>query len=372
MITIKAVSTKKDLKDFIMLPFKLYKKDPNWIPPLIPDQMKFLTPGHNAFFEHSEAQLYLAYKEGEVVGRISAHTNTQHNKEHKDNIGFFGFFECVNDQEVASSLLHKASDWNKAKGKDGMRGPLNFTINDECGLLVDGFDTPPMIMMTHSLPYYQTLIENYGLSKAMDMYAYFSEKREIPERLERLHDALLKRTGVKIHCLSKDKVQRRKDLETVFRIYTEAWQYNWGHVPLTDGEFHHLVDELLPLADPELVLIAEIDDKPVGFSLCMPNYNEVLKVMNGRVNPLTLIKAAIAKRKITSARVITMGVIKEYQNRGIDTIFHYISYKTGIPKGLVRGEFSWVLETNTMMIRVAEMLEATPYKTYRLYEKPIH
>lgn len=371
MIEIKAVSSPKDLKDFIMLPFRLYKDDPNWIPPLIADQKKFFDPAKNPYFLHSEAQLLLALQEGKVVGRISAHTNTQHNKEHKDNIGFFGFFECVNDQEVANALFTEVVKWNKAKGKDGVRGPLNFSVNDECGLLVKGFDTPPMIMMTHALPYLQNLVEGAGFAKAMDMYAYFSEKREIPERVERLHEALLKRSKATIHTLSKDKVQRRKDLETVFKVYTEAWQYNWGNVPLTVPEFHHLVDELLPLADPDLIFIAEIDGKPVGFSLAMPNFNEVLKVMKGHINPLTLIKAQIAKKKISSARVITMGVVKEYQNRGIDTIFHYYSYRNAIPKGIYYGEFSWVLECNTMMMRVADMLGADPYKTYRLYEKSI-
>lgn len=370
MITIKAVSTRRDLKDFVMLPFRLYKKDPNWVAPLIGEQYKFLSPKTNPFFQHSEAQLFIAYKDGDVVGRISAHTNVQHNKEHKDNIGFFGFFECIEDQEVANALLSKATEWNRARGKNGIRGPLNFTINDECGLLVKGFDTPPMVMMTHALPYYQTLIANAGFAKAMDMFAFYSVKTEIPERLERLYEVLLKRTGVTIHSLSRDKVQRRKDLETVFKLYTDAWQYNWGHVPLTNAEFHHLVDELMPLADPDLVLFAEKDGVPVGFSLTLPNYNEVLKAMNGRVNPLTLIKALIAKKRMTSARVITMGILHEYHGRGIDAIFHYISYKKGIPKGYVRGEFSWILETNTMMIRVAEMLEAEPYKTYRLYEKP--
>ncbi|MBW6514778.1 MAG: GNAT family N-acetyltransferase [Candidatus Syntrophosphaera sp.] len=371
MITIKAVSSKKDLSNFIMLPFALYKNDPNWVPPLISDQKKFFSPAHNPFFEHSEARLFLAQRDGKTIGRITAHTNTQHNKEHQDNIGFFGFFECIDDQEAADALFRAAWDWNKAKGKTAIRGPLNFTINDEVGLLIDGFDTPPMLMMTHALPYYQALCENSGLAKAMDLYAFYSDRSTIPERLERMYELLLKRTGVTIHTLSRNKKQCRKDLETIFRIYTEAWQYNWGAVPLTEKEFQHLVDSLLPLADPDLILFAELDGRPVGFSMALPNYNEVLKVMNGRVNPLTIIKALLAKRKITTTRAITMGVIKEYQNRGIDTIFHYISYRNAIPKNLFHSEFSWVLETNTMMIRVAEMLGSRAYKTYRIYEKPI-
>jgi GNAT superfamily N-acetyltransferase len=371
MIAIKAVSTKKDLRDFIMLPFKLYKNDPNWVPPLISDQKKFFSPKHNPFFEHSEARLFLAEKEGRIIGRISGHTNARHNEKHNDNTGFFGFFECINDQEAANALFQKAVEWNKEKGKDRIRGPLNFTINDELGLLIDGFDTPPMLMMTHALPYYQKLYEKHGFEKAMDLYAFYSDRDDIPERLDRLYEALLKRTGVKIHTLSRNKKQRRKDLEKVFKIYTEAWQYNWGSVPLTKKEFEHLADELLPLADTDLLIFAEIDDKPVGFSLALPNYNEVLKVMNGRVNPITIIKALAAKRRISTSRAIIMGVIKEYQGRGIDTILHYMSYKTGIRKNVNRSEFSWVLETNKMMIRVAEMLGARPYKTYRIYEKPI-
>lgn len=371
MIQIKEVQSKKDLKEFILLPFRLYKEDPNWVAPLIGDQMKFFDPEKNPFFKHSEAKLFLALREGKVVGRISAQTNTRHNLEHKDKIGFFGFFECINDQAVANALFDTAYKWNKDRSREAMRGPLNFTINDECGLLVEGFETPPFVLMTHALPYYQKLYEAYGLQKAMDMYAYFSEKREIPERVAKIHDALLKRSKATIHTLSRDKVQKRKDIETVFRLYTEAWQYNWGAVPMTEDEFQHLVDELLPLVDPDLVLFAEIDGKPVGFSLALPNYNEVLKVMKGKVNPLTLIKAAIAKKRISSARVIVMGVLDEYKNRGIDTIFHYYSYKNGIPKGIYYGEFSWVLESNTMMVRVAEMLGADPYKTYRIYEKKI-
>jgi GNAT superfamily N-acetyltransferase len=205
----------------------------------------------------------------------------------------------------------------------------------------------------------------------MDLYAYLSERTQMPERVQRLAAAIEKRTGINIRSLSKEKKAMRKDIETVFEVYTKAWEYNWGNVPMTKAEFDHIVMELLPLADPELIFIAEKDGKPAGFSLALPNYNEVLKAMNGRINPLTLLKALRAKKHIGSARVITMGLIKEFQGRGIDTLFYYYSYKNGLPKGYFRGEFSWVLENNTMMIRVAEMLDAIPYKTYRIYDKEI-
>lgn len=371
MVKVLPVTSSKMLMQFIMLPFELYKDDKNWVAPLIGEQKKFFDPKKNPYYKHSEVMLYLAYQNEKVVGRISAHSNTEHNKEHNENIGFFGFFECINSQEVADLLFQTAYDWNKSHGFTSMRGPMNFSVNQECGLLIDGFDSPPMIMMRHDMKYYQDLFDKAGMQKTMDLYAYLSIRTEMPERIDRVAAAIERRTGVTIRSLAKDKKQRRKDIETVFEIYTKAWEYNWGNVPMTKDEFDHIVDELLPLADPELVFIAEKNGIPAGFSLAMPNFNEVLQVMHGKVNPLTLFKAWRAQKRIGSARVITMGVIKEFQGHGIDTLFYYYSYKNGIPKGYIRGEFSWVLENNTMMIRVAEMLDAEKYKTYRLYDKAI-
>ncbi|MCB5286523.1 MAG: GNAT family N-acetyltransferase [Candidatus Cloacimonetes bacterium] len=371
MLSIVPVDSKKLLSRFIMLPFGLYKDDPNWVAPLIMDQYAFFNPQKNPYYEHSKVQLFLAIEDDKVLGRISAQSNTQHQKEHNEDIGFFGFFDSVDRIDLAQALFQAAGDWNKKQGFASMRGPMNFSVNQEIGLLIDGFDTPPMVMMRHDHPYYQKLYEACGLTKTMDLYAYLSERSEMPERIERLAAAIEKRSGVSIRSLSKNKKELQKDIETVFEIYTKAWEYNWGNVPMTKAEFDHTVAELLPLADPELIFIAEKDGHPAGFSLALPDYNQVLKVMNGHVNPLTMIKALIAKKKINSARVITMGIIKEYQGRGIDTLLYYYAYKNGLPKGIFRGEFSWVLENNTMMIRVAQMLDAIPYKTYRLYDKNI-
>lgn len=368
MIEIVAVSSPKQLKSFIMLPFELYKDDPNWVAPLIMDQKNFFNPAKNPYYLHSEVQLFLALEAGKVVGRISAHTNTRHELEHKEKIGFFGFFESIDSLPVARALFAAAAKWNREKGYPAMRGPLNFSVNQEAGLLIDGFDTPPMVMMRHDMPYYQKLFDACRMKKTIDLYAYLSERREMPQRIDRVAAAIEKRTGVKIRHLSLNKKEMKKDIETVFRIYTKAWEYNWGNVPMTPEEFDALVAELLPLADPELVFIAELNGEPAGFSLALPNYNEVLQVMKGRVNPITLLKALRAKKRISSARVVTMGVIRQFQGHGIDTLFYYYSYKNGFPKGYFKGEFSWVLENNTMMIRVAEMLDAIPYKTYRLYD----
>ncbi len=371
MIEIRTVLGKKDLKAFIMLPFSLYKNDPNWVAPLIKEQWEFFNPKENPYYDHSEVELFIAWENGKAIGRITAHTNTQHNIEHKDKVGFFGFFECTDNQEAANALLNKTLEWNKTKGMDTVRGPMNFSTNEECGLLVDGFNTPPFIMMTHHLPYYQKLLENAGFTKARDLYAYLSERSVMPEKIERAAKLLLKRNKFTIRSLSREKEQLREDIQTAFKVYRKAWEYNWGFVPITEGEFNHLAKNLLPIIDPDMVFIAEVDGVPVGFSLALPNYNEVLMVMHGRSNPYTLLKAYFKSKHIGSARVITMGVIKEYQNRGIDIVFHYYSYKNGLPKGFFRGEFSWVLDNNVMMMREAEMLDAHIYKTYRLYDKAI-
>ncbi len=371
MVEIRPVRTKRELKEFIMLPFRLYANDPNWVAPLIGDQYKFFNPRHNGYYSHSEVELFLAWNDGKPIGRISAQTNTQHNIEHKDKVGFFGFFECENNQEAANALLQTAADWNKKQGMNVLRGPMNFSINEECGLLVDGFETPPYLMMTHHLPYYQSLLENAGFYKAKDLYAYLYEVSALPEKIEKAALYVMKKHKFTVRTLSRNKKQCKLDIQTVFEIYRKAWQYNWGAVPLTDAELDHLVETLLPLIEPDLVLIAEVDGVPAGFSLAMPNYNEVLKLMHGRVNPVTAIRAYFKSKHITTARVITMGVVKEYQNRGIDLVFHYYSFKNGIPKGYKQAELSWVLEDNTMMNREAELFNAKIYKTYRIYDRAI-
>jgi GNAT superfamily N-acetyltransferase len=371
MIEVRPVLSKKDLKTFIMLPFRLYKHDPNWVAPLIAEQWKFFDPKDNPYYWHSEVELYLAWDGNKAIGRISAQTNTQHNLEHKDKVGFFGFFECEDNQEAADALLNETIKWNKKKCMDTVRGPMNFSTNEECGMLIDGFETPPFIMMTHHLPYYKKLMENAGFVKARDLYAYMNERDTMPPQIEKAAKYLMRKNTFTIRTLSKEKKQLQEDIRTAFQVYRKAWEYNWGFVPITEDEFNHLAKNLLPIIDPEMVFIAEVDGKPVGFSLALPNYNEVLAVMHGRQNPITLIKAYFKSKHIGSARVITMGVIKEYQNRGIDIVFHYYSYKNGIPKGFIRGEFSWVLDNNVMMNREAVMLGAHIYKTYRLFDKAI-
>ncbi|MDA3814412.1 MAG: GNAT family N-acetyltransferase [Candidatus Cloacimonetes bacterium] len=374
MIKIIEVKTKKDLLHFIKFPFKLYKNDPNWVAPLISEQKKFLDPKFNPYFEHSVAQYFLAFKDNKIVGRISAQTNEMHNKTHEDKVGFFGFFECIDDQKVADALFEAARNWLFAKGKDILRGPANFSVNDDCGLLIDAFDSSPVLLMTYNPKYYINLFENYGLKKAMDLLAYYVPVKQPPERLARLARKIENRGNFTIRALpSKNKKKLRADIETIYHIYEEAWEKNWGYVPCTAKEFDQLVDRLLPIVRPEFIYIAEIDGKAVGLSVTLPDYNFVLKKMKGRMFPFGWLKFLLNVNKIPTLRVTIMGVLDEYKGRGIDVVFYCKSFETAVnhKNPYKHAEFSWILESNTMMNKIAKTLTAEVYKTYRMYDKPI-
>jgi len=369
MATIIKVEDKQDLMRFIMFPFALYKDDKCWVPPLIADQKKFFDPTQNPYYDHSEVQLFIAMEKGKVVGRISAQTNVNHNAFHNDKKGFFGFFECVNDVKIAKQLISAARDWLIIRGCDVISGPFNFSINDECGLLIDGFNTIPYVMMTHNHQYYAELLEKCGLTKAMDMYAWFLEAYEMPKFLDAVGKRVEKTKTFTIRCLNKKIL--KQEIETVFQIYESAWERNWGFVPMSKKEFEHLVDTLLPLIDPELVFIAECDGKPAGFSVAIANFNIILQKMKGRLNPVSIAKMLYYKNKLDCLRVVTMGVVHEFQGLGIDSLFYYYTWRNGLAKGFHKGEFSWVLETNDMMNKIARHLGATVHKTYRIYEAGI-
>lgn len=373
MIKILKVNNKKDLKKFIKFPHMIYSDDKNWVPPLTSDLLSFFNPKKNSYYEHSDVQLFLASKDDKIVGRVSAHTNKQHNTFHNDKVGFFGFYESINDTEVTDALMESVEKWLKNKGCNIARGPMNFSTNDEVGFLAEGFNTPPYIMMTHTKEYYHQLFLNRKYKKEMDLLAYQVDVCKPPERLTRISNAIEKKGNFTIRCLSNDKKKKKKDIETVFEIYTKAWERNWGFVPMTPKEFDHTVSTLMPIIMTDFVFIAEVDGEPAGFSLTIPDYNFVLKKMNGKVNPITILKALYYKNKIPRLRVITMGVIKEFQSRGIDAVFYQKSYERAyhyFPK-FKTAEFSWVLETNTMMNRLAKSLGGDVHKRYRIYDKKL-
>ncbi len=373
-IEIKKVESKKELKQFIKMQWNIYQNDPNWVPPLIMDRMDLLNKEKNPFYQHAEMDLFLAYKGGEIVGRIAAITNENHNKFHEDNNGFFGFFESIDDQEVAKQLLDTVKSWLKEKGKDGIMGPVNPSSNDEAGLLVDGFGSPPFVLMCHNPPYYQKLIENNGLTKAKDLWAWFIDSEtanaNIPEKMYRVAEKTQKKYGLTIRTI--DFKNFKSEVKNLKEIYNNAWSKNWGFVPMTDAEFDHMAKDLKQVADKDFIYIVEKDGKAIGFSLTLPNINEVLKkIKNGKLFPFGLFKLLFGIKKVTTVRVVTLGIVKEYQFGGFSSIMILKTIKTAFDKGLFGGEMSWILEDNQAMNSPIESLGAKVHKTYRIYHQNI-
>lgn len=370
IINVTPVKSKKDLMDFIKLPWKIYKNDSCWVPPLISQQKILFNKKKHPFFKHSEADFFVARKGKEAVGTIVAILNNRHNQVHNENVGFFGFFETIEDYQVAEKLLDKVMDWIKKRNLDYIRGPENYSQNEVCGLLVDGFDSPPVILMAHNPPYYQNFIEKYGFTKAMDMWAYCMDKNtQIPDRMVKVVERIKVRSNVTFRTINKTDL--KNEVERVKQVYNNAWEKNWGFVPLTDHEIEHIANELKQIIDPDIVFFAEADGKPVGFSLSVPNINQALQKINGRLFPFGIFKLLHHAKKIDRIRVIIMGIIKEYRNKGIDSVFYLDTYKKGIQKGYTWGEFSWILENNDPMNTALRNIGAKVYKTYRIYEKKV-
>ncbi len=359
---------------FIKLPWQIYKGNKFWVPPLIFDVRNNLNSRKNPFFNHGEIDLFLAEDDGKLVGRIAAIRNDNHNNFHGDKAGFFGFFETINDRAVSDLLLDTACEWCKNKGFDTIIGPVNPSTNDECGLLIDGFNLEPVILTPYNYEYYGKFIDDFGFEKAMDMYAYYIpasviKDEKIMAKLERMARLIKTKENIVTRKLNmKDLDNEVKKLEA---IYNDAWEKNWGFVPLTTEEFEFFKANLKALVDPDIVFFAEVDGEAAGFSLALPDYNQIFKKMNGRLFPFGVIKLLAGKKKIDSCRVWSMGVKYKYQKRGIDSVFYLETIRAGNRKGYKGGEISWVLENNAPMRQTAEKLGAYIYKTYRIYSKTL-
>jgi hypothetical protein len=374
LIKIRKVENEKDRMKFIKLPWDLFRGDSYWVPPLIFDVRKNLDPKKNPFFKHAEVQLYIAEKDGKPVGRIAAIKNDNHNNFHKDKAGFFGFFDTIDDEEVSDLLLDTACQWAKDKGFDEILGPVNPSTNDECGLLVDGFDSSPVFLMPYNLPHYQQKIEDFGFEKANDLYAYYIPSEVINDtkmmaKLERMAELIKKRSDVKTYNVNMKDL--KNEVRKIENIYNSAWENNWGFVPITTEEFDYMAESLKMVVDPDLVMFAEVAGDPAGFTLSLPDFNQVLKKMNGRLLPFGFLKLLRAKKKIDFLRVIIMGVKPEYQKKAIDSVFYLETIKAGNRNNYTGAEISWVLEDNMPMRMTAEKLGARIYKTYRIYRKSL-
>jgi len=373
MITIIPVSNKKQLQQFIDFPHELYKGDPNYVPELFIAQRDILSPGKHPFHEHSSLQGFLAIDGNEIKGRIAAIINNNHNSFNKVNEGFFGFFDCVNDKAVAESLISAATAWLKEKKVTSIVGPVNPTTNDTCGLLVDGFDSPPMAMMTYNKPYYLTLLEELGFTKKTDLLAYFLPTDKVNERSVNLMGALqqrLKNNNIIIRQI--DMKNFASETAKLKEVYNSAWDKNMGFVPMTDKEFGYLAKDLKMILDPKYCLVAEQEGKIVGFGLAIPDINQILiKIKKGRLLPTGLFKLLLGKKKINQVRILALGVIDGYKKMGIEACFYAMMINRAKEKGLKGGEASWILEHNDLMNKGILSMNGQLYKRYRLLEKTI-
>lgn len=372
MKRIVPVKSDKDLTVFIDFPHELYKNDPNYVPELFIAQKDLLTT--HPFHKHSSLQCFLAYDGDKVVGRIAAILNNNHNTYNKRNDGFWGFFDCVNNQETANLLLSTAAQWLKDKGVDQkLIGPVNFSTNEACGLLVSGFDSPPVLMMTYNAPYYAQLIEKAGFDKQIDLIAWHWDGDNYDDKSVRLLNALqerLKRNNIIIRKVNLKNFQ--EEVTKLREVYNSAWDQNSGFVPLTDDEFNHLAKDLKLIIDPDFVLVAEQAGKLVGFGLALPNFNEVLhKVKRGRLLPTGIFKILLNKNKIKSIRIYALGVIDGYRKMGIEACLYGTIIKEYKRKGYKHAEAGWTLENNTLINEAITAIKGDPYKKYRIYEKQI-
>jgi GNAT superfamily N-acetyltransferase len=369
-VDIRPVTTRSEWNVFLRYPYRFYRNDRNWVPPLLQDQKILLDPDRHPFYRHADARFFIATRDGRPAGRVAAFVDRGHNEFHRDRTGFFGFFESENDPSVSDGLLAAAREWLKGKGMNALRGPVNPSLNEDCGCLIDAFDSPPVIMMTYNPPYYPDLFERFGLSKAMDLYAYYAETTGgIPDKLVRVAESVRRKENVTIR--TADMKRFDEEVDRIKTVYNKAWSRNWGFVPMTDAEFGHLAKNLKAAVIPELVLIAEIAGEPVGFALSLPDLNQALIHLRGRLFPTGLLKLLWYSRRIDMIRIITLGVIREHQRKGIDAVLYLDTWRNARKRGYTRGEMSWILEVNTMMNRSARMLGGTVYKTYRMYETPI-
>jgi GNAT superfamily N-acetyltransferase len=374
-LVIEPIHTKKELRDFVMFPFEVYRDDPNWVPPLISDRLHHFDPHHNPFFEHATAQLFRARRDGRTVGIIAAVDDEAHKATWNESVGFFGAFEALPDYEVAHALFDAARAWLAGRGIRVMRGPFDLNVNDEIGLLIEGRDGPPVVMMTYAPAYYQEFMEAYGMAKAKDVLAFKAQIYEfgpdvkgLPERLARLATIATDRYHVTVRKVDFGRFW--EELELLKPIYSAAWAKNWSAVAMTDAEFKHLGAGLKTIADQDLCYLAFIDDQPVGVFVALADYCQPLRHMGGRMLPFGWLKFLWYKRKIDGIRVIIMGALEEHRLKGIEALFYKAACEAAVRKGYKWAEMSWILEDNYKVIRGIEGMGGEAYRRYRVYDMP--
>ena len=366
-IEVVAVDSKKALNEFVELPFSIYRDDRYWVPPLRIAVRELLDREKHPFYINAEAEFFLARQDGRVIGRIAAILDRNHNRFHQEKAGFFGFYESVNDAAVARALLERARQWVFERGAEFLRGPVNPSTNYECGMLIEGFDSDPMVMMTYNPRYYPVLMDQLGLRKAKDLYAYLSNANTIDmKKIDRVADKVLATNGVRVRPINMKEFAA--DVERVWNVYQAAWARNWGFIPMTKEEFSQMGKEMKMILKPDLVLIGEAGGRVVGFALALPDVNHALKAARGSLFPTGLLKILYYQRLIKNVRVLALGVVEEYRASGLAAGFYATLVRSARKLGFGDCEMSWILEDNVLMNRSLEVMGARRYKTYRIYD----
>lgn len=374
-VEVRPVRSRSDLNTFIKLPWRLYRNERNWVAPLLMDVKKRLDQKKNPFFKHTEAQYFLAYRGSEPVGRISAHIDRNLNEFQDNEWGLFGWFECEDDPEAARALLATAEQWLRERGRDRMVGPMDFTTNDECGLLIEGHERPPIILCPWHHPYYQRLFEqDIGMAKAMDLYMWslhVTGRENVHSAIWDMADKLESEHG--IVCRNFRKKDLQEEVSRFLEVYNAAWERNWGFVPLTEEEVRHYAKDLGPVLDENWAMVAEKKDtgEVVGAALTLPDFNQVLAKMNGRLLPFGWITALRERKKIDSVRVFALGVKPEYQHTGVAARFYQMHFDAAESTPQKGGEMGWILETNKPMNRAMEGMGGKIVRRYRVYEREL-
>jgi GNAT superfamily N-acetyltransferase len=373
-IKVSQVRSRADRNAFIRFPWRIYKNDPAWVPPLIIERKAFLDRKRHPFYRHGDAALFLARRNGEVVGRIMASDDPNYNAEHQTNVGCFGMFESIDDVAVASALFQAAAGWLRSKGRDGIMGPIDYSTNYVCALLIEGFEHPPTILTAHNPPYYAKLMEACGFEKAMDWYAWWiADPKTALKRLRRIAGRFSPDDRITIRPGNLKEI--REETRRLRQVYNQAWQKNWGFVPFTEAEFEFMRKEMQPLLVPEFIWLAEVGDEPVGFILCLPDINVALRKIDGRLTrfalPIGLIKLLYYKSRLKTARLVALGVVEKFRRAGIAEMLVLRIVEEAMVKRGMTGEMSMTLEDNVTINRFLAAIGAVRYKTYRIYSKSL-
>lgn len=372
IVEVDLLNDKKSRADFIDVPWQLYSGEPHWVPPLRISLEELLTPKH-PFFQKAQIKAWVAYnKDQKPVARIAAIRNYRYEEFHQDKVGFFGFFECPQNEKLAAQLFDLACEFLRSEGLEKIQGPMSPSTNYECGLLVKGFDDPPQIMMTYNPPYYLELIDAYGFKKAKDLLAYdFPLEYKLPEIIEKI--SARAEASHKISYRAINKKRWDEEVELLLDIYNDAWEQNWGFIPMPPEEFKNMANEMKQIANTDLIILALVEGKPVAFIVCLPDYHQIFHTIpTGKLLPTGIFKLLFGAKKINRARVLTMGVKKAYRKMGLESLL-YKKCKEALNERTPykRVEMSWILEDNLNMNKPLLRMGATPYKTYRIYQKEL-